>query len=496
MSLARNFKTASVQSHPKGAMEKRPIRKIDAVAQILADKGGCATWDEIYRVFYEYYKHPKSTVDWESGIRGVVYREIDKGRMFKVEGGTVYLLDHVEARQGRTPTNEIEKPEDSSDEPASDLDWADVIDHSLERETEEDDGHITDPWDPALIRVDTRPYSVQQALDMIDEGDLELQPEFQRRRVWKPEQKSLLIESLLLRIPLPTFYLAADHDGHLQVIDGLQRLSTIHEFVRGGSDGQRRFKLNKLQYLQSVVGGKTFEDLKGQVWGRRILQASLIANIVDPQTPSPVKLNIFVRLNKQGTPLSQQELRHAMSGARSHRFLLQLASSEKFHEATGYSLLNNVRMHDVELVLRFCAFQLNDHSSYSGSDSLSSLLTETSEALDDTKAVSSERLALVSDNFTKAMTNARAVFRSDCFRKQPRNPINRALYEVWSYVLGQISEEEAKSRADDLQEVHSNTLDDPQFFNSLSLNTGSVRNVRYRFEQIISELRDKGFNVK
>lgn len=83
------------------------------------------------------------------------------------------------------------------------------------------------PYNPELIRVDPKTFSLRQILDMIDDGDLELAPEFQRLKVWTSGQKSRLIESILLRIPLPAFYFSSDEQGGLQVVDGLQRLSTF-----------------------------------------------------------------------------------------------------------------------------------------------------------------------------------------------------------------------------------------------------------------------------
>src|SRR5438105_4069803 len=90
------------------------------------------------------------------------------------------------------------------------------------------------PYDPEQIRVDPKTFSLRQILDMIDDEDLELAPDFQRLKVWTSIQKSRLIESVLLRIPLPAFYFSSDEAGALQVVDGLQRLSTIHDYVRGG----------------------------------------------------------------------------------------------------------------------------------------------------------------------------------------------------------------------------------------------------------------------
>src|SRR5262249_20740990 len=100
---------------------------------------------------------------------------------------------------------------------------------------------IERPWNPADIRVTTRQFSLRNVLDMIEEGDLELAPDFQRNKVWKSRQKSRLVESVLLQIPLPAFYFAEDASGLMRVVDGLQRRSPIHGFGHGGPDALRRF---------------------------------------------------------------------------------------------------------------------------------------------------------------------------------------------------------------------------------------------------------------
>ncbi|MFF4864486.1 DUF262 domain-containing protein [Streptomyces sp. NPDC001231] len=108
------------------------------------------------------------------------------------------------------------------------------LDVEEESESDVSPPEIDRPWKPEQIRVNSKQFSLRNALDMIDDGTLELAPDFQRGRVWKLGQKSRLIESVLLQIPLPAFYFAEDADGAMRVVDGLQRLSTIHDFVRGG----------------------------------------------------------------------------------------------------------------------------------------------------------------------------------------------------------------------------------------------------------------------
>lgn len=114
----------------------------------------------------------------------------------------------------------------------------------IEEEIEDEPDHVR-PYDPDKIRVDPKTFSLQQLLDDIGSGDLDLAPDFQRNKVWGPRQKVRLVESVLLRIPLPAFYFSADKSGRFSVVDGVQRLSTLHGFLND------EFALTKgdLEYL-------------------------------------------------------------------------------------------------------------------------------------------------------------------------------------------------------------------------------------------------------
>lgn len=89
------------------------------------------------------------------------------------------------------------------------------------------------PYNPKLIRVDTKTFSIDMVNEMINDGEIDLSPDFQRGFVWTDiTRKSRLIESLLLRIPVPAFYFAQDEDGMFQVVDGVQRLTVINSFMK------------------------------------------------------------------------------------------------------------------------------------------------------------------------------------------------------------------------------------------------------------------------
>ena len=222
---------------------------------------------------------------------------------------------------------------------------------------------IEHPWDPDDIRVSTRSFSLRNVIDMIIEGSLDLAPDFQRLEVWGPVQKVQLIESVLLQIPLPAFYFAEDATGVMQVVDGVQRLSTINDFVTGDPSRGGGFPLVGLEYL-SDVRRKRFNDLPA-IWRRRIHNTQIVAHVIEPSTPAAVMYDIFRRINTGGTPLKAQEIRHCVSKQRSRAFLKELAMTTAFDNATRGGLKNHRRMVDRELALRFVAFWCRGPDGYS-----------------------------------------------------------------------------------------------------------------------------------
>ncbi len=348
---------------------------------------------------------------------------------------------------------------------------------------EDEERDIEKPWDPKLIRVDPKNFSLRNILDMIDDGDLELAPDFQRNKVWTLTQKSRLIESIFLRIPLPAFYFSEDDEGMLQVIDGLQRLSTIHDFVRGKS-----FELDNLEYLKNEVEGKDFKDIDGSLWSRRIYNTQIIANIVDPQTPDNVKFDIFKRINTAGSPLKAQEIRHCMSGSRSRAFLKSLADSELFNRATANKLRDHIRMVDREIILRFCAFRLKDIDDYMKAGTMDDFLTQITHKMD--KSLTNSKLQQLKRDFECAMENAYKLFGPHAFRKWPKgderlNPINRALFETWGVRLSYYEWDQLRPYKESIVEAAREMMrDDDDFISSVSVSTSSFRMVKTRFEKV------------
>ena len=362
------------------------------------------------------------------------------------------------------------------------------VDNDPEVDPDDEVFHDIDhPWDPEDIRVSTRNFSLRNMIDMIAEGGLDLAPDFQRLHVWKQVQKVQLIESVLLQIPLPAFYFAEDATGVMQVVDGVQRLSTINDFVTGDPNRGGGFPLNGLEYLGDVKG-KRFNDLPA-VWKRRIYNTQIVAHVVEPSTPAAVMYDIFRRINTGGTPLRAQEIRHCVSKQRSRAFLKELAETAAFEAATTGKLKNHRRMVDRELALRFVAFWCRGPEGYLGNDSLESFLLRATRSLDDEHEIDDFALVDIRRAFERGLTLAQEVFGGHAFRKWPKGvdqlaPINRALFETWTVELARADKGFVRENAERIKDLARHGMaSDSRYMASVSSATGDVRSVRVRFEK-------------
>jgi len=356
----------------------------------------------------------------------------------------------------------------------------------------DEDESIIQPFDPELIRVETRPMTIDLLLQRIKYEELNLTPDFQRKDgIWNPRTKSRLIESILIRIPLPAFYMDATDEDKWVVIDGLQRLTTLKMFVNDKS-----LKLGDLEFLTQLEN-KTFDELPRNLQ-RRIIETQVTVYLIEKGTPSAVKFNIFKRINTGGLPLSLQEIRHALNIGKSTEFLKKLADSSEFKEATAHRNFSQ-RMTDREFILRFLAFAIHPYSDYKATEFDSFL----SDVMAEINEMSEQDINELELKFNKAMTAAYKIFGNDAFRKRsrpdaPRSPINKALFESWSVNLSKLNDAQIQilvERKEQLQEGFIRLMNDrdvePKFESSISQGTGDTRKVKRRFsaiEQLIQEV--------
>lgn len=297
---------------------------------------------------------------------------------------------------------------------------------------------------PADVNISQRSLNVYNLMERLENDEIDMMPEFQRHRdLWTMEQQSRLIESLVLKIPIPTFYFNAANDDKWIVIDGLQRLSAFFNFLVGqkNEDGERiREKFCGLQYMKDF-NGKTFDDLPRQ-YIRRIKETQIVAYAVEKGTPDGIVYNIFQRINTGGVKLEPQEIRHALYGGKATALLQRLAESEAFLQVTQHSIPSE-RMQDREYANRFIAITELDYlKDYEGS--MDDFLRK---ALKKVNQYEEKDLLRVEENFYRAMKASRDIFDKYAFRKyyshmSRRGPINKAIFETWSLILSELSQEQ------------------------------------------------------
>ncbi len=376
--------------------------------------------------------------------------------------------------------NEITYPALDDELQAGDLSAVDE-NEGMESETT-DDALITRPFDPARIKINTQPALIAGLVKRIDYNEIDLAPAFQRKaRLWKPENKSRLIESLLLKIPLPVFYVAEDENGNWAVVDGIQRLTTIHDFVKG------KYALSSLEYL-TQLDKLEFEHLPRPMQ-RRIEETSLVVNVIQDGTPEEVMINIFKRINTGGMPLSAQEIRNALYKGGARKILQDIAKSSEFRLAHGNSV-SDARMGAQELALRFLAFYSRPWQQYVEQKlSLDEFLSQEMRILN---SKNQTELASLARHFLSVMEHAVALLGSHAFRKSlgtegRRSPINRALFEAIGVTLARLNGDQIQllhDRKKTLLQALRSLLDDERFSAAISSATGSSANVEVRFSRI------------
>ncbi|MFD2609352.1 DUF262 domain-containing protein [Deinococcus taklimakanensis] len=344
----------------------------------------------------------------------------------------------------------------------------------------EGEENISEPWNPNDSKIDTKLITIDIIRKRLENNEIDLSPNFQRHGgIWSEQQKSWLIESILIRIPIPTFYFDATNEDKWVVIDGLQRLTTLRQFLLDG------FKLRRMQYL-SAYDGYAFADLPRHLQ-RRIEETQITVNLIQPGTPDKVKFDIFRRINTGGVTLSPQEIRNALNQGSITKFLTDLACSQEFKEAVDGSV-TDTRMVDQDFVLRFLAFSIMPHENYNTPDVDAFL----NEAMSKLNKIPQEYPAL-EKSFMKSMRAARDIFGNRAFRKiykgsQSRNPINKALFEVWSIVLSRLSEDEICKLVSNREKViaaFSEILSSNKDFDkSISYGTQDVGKTKLRFSVI------------
>lgn len=348
------------------------------------------------------------------------------------------------------------------------------------------DTTITIPFNPSDIKMDTQTVNLGSVVEMLKFGEINMKPDFQRSAdLWNEKQKSRLIESILLGIPLPSFYFNEDSYGNWEVIDGLQRLCSLKDYII-----DKKLKLRDLEFLGKKYNGTVYSELSREDQ-RRINGHKVTLNVINKGTPKKVKYVIFKRVNTAGLQLTPQEMRHALNQGVPADFIAELATLKEFKKATD-SKISTKRMEDRDFTNRFVAFYLAGSSEklkkiYEGE--LDGFLNSALETLE---KISETELNKVREDFIASMCIAYQIFGNDAFRKRysnedTRNPISKAVFDSVSVNLAWIGSEK-RAKLIKLRNVFKKGLielfNNSKFDSAISTGTGQKGNVQTRFEEV------------
>jgi hypothetical protein len=381
-------------------------------------------------------------------------------------------------------------------------------------EAEQEEREKQEPFDPEQISIEPKVVAMDTLIRRLQKGSIHLAPAFQRKEIWDLERKSQLIESLMLKIPLPMFYVAADEKGHWDVVDGLQRLTTIKEFILGNKYMETRdeklqgigFRLQSLEFWGEKYDKSTFNELPDFLVNR-ILETEFRFTIINPGTPEEVKRNIFKRINTGGMPLTSQEIRHALYQGQSTELLAELVETNVFKKATDKSV-DDSRMSARELVLRFLAFSVRSYHNYPKTSDMDTFISDTMRLINLMPELPKRELDKIFKNssiplirfndinilkqrFIKGMERAYEFFHPHTFRKSSgesrRSPINKTLFEVWGNLLADLNtdrfERLRKNKTEFIRAYH-NLLRTSSFVNSISRNSLKCSEVQSRYKRL------------
>jgi len=343
------------------------------------------------------------------------------------------------------------------------------------------------PYDVTKIDITNQPFEVQSLYRKFkrDPKELELSPDYQRNFVWTSKQKSRLIESILIKIPLPIFYLDARDEDKWIVVDGLQRLTSIFLFM------DNEFKLTNLEFL-TELNGKKFNKLDRK-YQRRIEDFQLLCNLVRPNTPADIAFNIFTRINTLGTKLEVQEIRNAMFRGKSTELLVKLSNSDEFlaliaeRKRKGYSKRSN----DHAIILRYLAFKITPYLEYQ-KNNMNVFLENTMEKIN---SMSEEEIVSLEQVFLTCMVKAKIIFPENAFTKPSKNqdrpnPISKTLFESIGYTLDKYDTDIIRQNRNKLKVKLEELYQAKEFILHTSVATNNPPKVRYRFETIENLFRD------
>ena len=370
-----------------------------------------------------------------------------------------------------------------------------VEDAGTIRYDSEDENKVQCIYPASKIKIDRVQFSIFELKRRYDRGVICLDPDFQRNFVWKQKQKSELIESVIMGIPLPLIYLAETMEGNLVIVDGRQRLTTFFHFM------DNKFALNGLKILPDLNGCRFSdfeEDKKKRKFATDIEDFQLVIQIIKYPTPDRVRFDIFDRVNRGGTPLNNQEMRNALYQGKSTRLLSSLAESEQFQNATGKSI-SPTHMKDRYIILRAVSFWMWREGKLKNSDGeeikyRSDIEEFLGYAMEQLNRASDQEIATIQEIFLEEMLVIYDILGEDAFRipteNKKRRPVSMILFESLFYFFRLIMKDSEGLDPSDITKAVQEIMEDSVFLEALTYNVDSAVHVEERFRVVTQKYKE------
>lgn len=337
-------------------------------------------------------------------------------------------------------------------------------------------------------------FSIREFSSMLQDGDLELQPQYQRKYVATPKIASKLIESILMDVPIPVIYLAEENDGSYSVIDGQQRLTSFISFINGKYPNGESFKLTGLKVLKEL-NRKQFVDIEKE-YQNKIRKTTLHTIIIKKESNDDVKFEIFERLNTGSVKLNEDEIRNTVYRGKYINLLAELEENEIFHQLVKKDNFKN-RMIYRGMILRFFALSEKSYLNY-----VPSMKQFCNKELRDNRNLSDEKIKEYKNRFHDCLDMVKVVFGENSFRRYiPMNDtesgywstsrINMALFDIQLCGFVNYSKNDILRNADFIRDAMLDLMKNNQdFIDSILIQTSDRNVLKRRFKIWLDKLEE------
>ncbi|KTF20287.1 DUF262 domain-containing protein [Streptococcus gordonii] len=333
-------------------------------------------------------------------------------------------------------------------------------------------------------------YSSNVGIDYTDLGDaLILEPSFQREYVWNQPKKQQLVDSILLGIPIPTFYFSIDKNGNLLVVDGKQRINSILEFLEGKLSLPSSYRFLCLD--KDSKHDVHFKELESRV-KRKFEDYPLTCYLVDSSVIPRFQNEIFMRVNRGGERLTIQEIRNASNVGKVTYLLNKISDNKELR------IVPTKRKKDQYLVLRFLAYYLihnndsfmsiyNFDSDYDGIDNLLDRVMKFINIISDSEVKKLYSLYESCIQISKRMFELKSYKE---FSRKDSNTVNMIIFESWLFLISSFEKSVIETNLDLFFDFYIKFIGDENFEDNILYRRDSKEKITWRFSYIEKFIKD------